>query len=211
MEQSKYIVEYPRKSEFAEAAIIDVTHDYTRFVSCPKCGARVSGAYWARPREVVLTKQNAPFVISEKALYEISQAGLKGITCAEEIETVRFQRKTKKERALPKYFHIELARSCITINHQKSEIVYGNQSGIACPLCRQIPATYDFCRSLSFCMDFFEGYDIFQIYELGETVFLSQKFVDFYKNSTLSNLHFTPAEKYGAWEASYFLDGNEDA
>ena len=58
MEQSKYIVDYPRKSEFAEAAIIDVTHDYTRFVSCPKCGARVSGAYWARPREVVLTKQN---------------------------------------------------------------------------------------------------------------------------------------------------------
>lgn len=222
MEHSKYIVEYPRKSEFAEAAIIDVTHDYTRFVSCPKCGARVSGAYWARPREVVLTKQNAPdflytycdnapFVISEKALCEISQAGLKGITCAEEIETVRFQRKAKKERALPKYFHIELARSCITINHQKSEIVYGNQRGIACPLCRQIPATYDFCRSLSFCMDFFEGYDIFQIYELGETVFLSQKFVDFYKNSTLSNLHFTPAEKYGAWEASYFLDGNEDA
>lgn len=154
---------------------------------------------------------NAPFVISEKALCEISRAGLKGIICAEEIETVRFQRKTKKERVIPKYFHIELARSCITINHQKSKIVYGNQSGIACPLCRQIPATYDFCRSLSFCMDFFEGYDIFQIYELGETVFLSQKFVDFYRNSTLSNLHFTPAEKYGAWEASYFLDGNEDA
>lgn len=60
MHNNLFVVEYPRKSEFAEAAIIDVAHDYTRFVSCPKCGARVSDAYWGRPREVVLTKQNTP-------------------------------------------------------------------------------------------------------------------------------------------------------
>lgn len=218
-----YIVEYPRKSEYAEAAIIGVEHDYSRFVSCPQCGARVSGAYWEHPREVVLTRHkapdflyaycdNAPFVLSEKAIELIRQAGLTGITCVEEIENVRFQRKSKKELAVPKYYHIELARSQITINHQESQIVYGSSSNpTTCPLCRQVPALYNFFRSLSFNTDVYEGYDIFQIYELGETVFLSQKFVDFCTKNNLSNLHFKPAKKHGTWAYSYFIEGNEDA
>lgn len=223
MKNSIFIVNYPRRSDFAEAAVIPVKHDYTKFVSCPRCGSRVSGAHWERPREVVLTKRkvpdflyaycdNVPFLLSENAMEQICRAGLTGITCAEEIENVRFQRKSNKELYIPRYYHIELARSCITINHQESIIVYGSKSNTKpCTLCRQVPATYNFFRSLSFNTDVYEGYDIFQIYELGNTVFLSQRFVDFYKKSTLNNLHFGPAKKYGSWESSYFLDGNEDA
>lgn len=223
MKNKLFIVEYPRRSEFAEAAVIPVEHDYTKFVSCPKCGARVSGAYWAHPREVVLTKHNVPdflyaycdntpFLISEKAMEKIIQAGLKGIICFEEIEKIRFQRKSKRDILPPKYYHIELARSHITINHQESNIVYGRQNkSVICSLCNQVPATYNFFRSLSFNTDVFEGYDIFQIYELGNTVFLSERFVEFYRESMLSNLHFGPANKHGNWESAYFLDGNEDA
>lgn len=218
-----YVVNYPQKIEFAEVAITDVEYDYGRYISCPQCGRRVSGAYWMQPREIVLTSHktpdflyaycdSSPFLLSEKALTDIRSAGLKGIVQAEEIEHVKFQRKSKKEVSIPKYYHIELARSHITIDHKRSVISYGNKNETAfCPLCNQVSATYDFFRSLSFHMDMYEGYDIFQIYEMGEAVFLSQHFVEFCKDRRLTNLHFTSANKYGQETASYFLDGNEDA
>ena len=223
MEPKLYIVEYPRKSDFAEAAIIPVQYDYARFVKCPQCGERVSGAYWQHPRKVVLTRRkapdflyaycdNVPCVLSEKAIEQITQAGLKGIDCFEEIECVQFQRKSKKELMAPRYFHVELARSCITIDHQQSDIQYGaSKDRIACPICRQVPATYNFFRSLAFHTSDYEGYDIFQIYELGNTVFLSERFVKFYESSKLTNLYYGPAQKHDAWAASYFLDDNENA
>ena len=221
-----YIVDYPNRSDYAEAAVIKVEYDYDKCVHCPQCGDRVSGAYWKRPREVVLTKRNAPdflyaycdnvpFVISEKALEIIRQAGLTGIEKAEEIEFVRYQRNSKKEIPIPKYYHIELSRSRMTIDHTHSVISYGSPYGSAkdaggCSLCRQVPRTYDFFRSLAFHTDKYEGYDIFQTYEMCNTVFLSQRFVDVCKANDLTNLRFDPAQKHGQWTAAYFLDGNED-
>lgn len=218
-----YTAEYPRKATYAEAYPIDVEYDYDRYVSCPRCGRRVSGAYWLRPREVVLTKRNAPdflyaycdqvpFVISENALEKLRAGGLTGIAHAEEIELVRFQRKAKTETPIPKYYHIELARSRITVDHEASVIKYGKLHDEAiCPLCRQVPATFNFIRSLSLHTEAYEGFDIFQIYELGDTVFLSQRFVDFCRENHLTNLHFVPAQKHGQELSSYFLDGNENA
>ena len=146
-----YIVDYPINTEYAEAAIIQVNRDYDRIERCPQCGAYVSGAYWLPPREVVLTKHkapdflytycdNAPFVISERALEAIRQAGLTGITRAEEIELIRFQRKPKHEKPLPRYFRIETARSRMTIDHEHTVIRYGkHREGPVCSLCRPVP------------------------------------------------------------------------
>lgn len=218
-----YTVDYPRKSEYAEAAIIPVTHNYDRFATCPVCGNRVSGAYWCSPREVVLTRHkapdflygysdNAPFVVSERVVKAMRSAGITGLIVAEEIETVRFQKKPKQEKYLPRYYHIEVARSWITIDHTNSVIKYGNRKdGPVCPLCRQIPATYDFFRTLSLNLEKYEGYDIFQIYELGDQLFLSQRFMDMTAKYGLTNLHCTPAQTHGQWAWKYFLEGNEDA
>ena len=218
-----YIVEYPRKSEYAEAAIIQVEHDYERIERCPLCQSYVSGAYWTHPREVVLTRHNAPdflyaycdnvpFVVSEKVLNVIKNEGLFGLLAAEEIETVRFQRRPKQEKYLPKYYHIEVARSRMTIDHARSIIKYGNRKdSCGCPLCRQIPATYDFTRSLAFRMEEYEGFDIFQTYEMGNTLFLSQRFLDATGKWGLTNLHCTPAEKHGRNSWAYFIDGDENA
>ena len=60
MDEKFYIVDYPKKSDYAEAALIQVQYDYTKFDACPQCGRRVSGAYWEKPREVVLTKHKVP-------------------------------------------------------------------------------------------------------------------------------------------------------
>ena len=177
-----------------------------------------------RPREVALTNRKIPdflyadfshpFLVSEYALEVICQAGLTGIINAEEIEHTRFQRKGKKEVPIPKYYYIELARSKMTIDHEKSVIVYGNQEegsyAKTCPLCRPVPGTYDFLRHLEFHTEQYEGYDIFFTYELCGATFLSKRFVDVCQANGLTNLHYRPAAKYGAKEATYFLDGNED-
>ena len=81
-----YMVDFPHKSSYAETALIEVDYLYDNYVACPECGRRVTSAYWLPPREVVLTKRvvpdflyvltdRAPFVISEKALTVIQNAG----------------------------------------------------------------------------------------------------------------------------------------
>lgn len=223
MQTELYIVDFPRRSDYAEAAVIQNTYNYDRIARCPECGSPVSGAYWTRPREAVLTNRkapdflyiftdNVPFLLSHNALEKFCQAGLTGIINAEEIETVRFQRKSKTETGIPRYYHVELARSRITIHHEKSVIHYGDtRHGSYCPLCNQAEKTLNFTRHLEFHTECYEGYDIFQIYEMGNTTFLSQRFVDFCQENSLTNLHYTPAQKHDSWAASYFLDGDENA
>lgn len=142
MEQELYIAIYPMTGRYAESyPPDDVEYDDNVADLCPLCGRRVSGSYWMRPREVVLTSRRVPdflycyggseppFLISERALTVIRQEGLVGIKDAQEIEHVRFQRKAKKEVPIPKYYNIELERSRMTINHEKSSIVYGGCQG----------------------------------------------------------------------------------
>lgn len=220
-----FMVDFPHKSSYAETALIEVDYLYDNYVACPECGRRVTGAYWLPPREVVLTKRvvpdflyvltdRAPFVISEKALTVIQNAGLTGILRYEEIEIARFQRKSKTEIPIPKYYHIELAYSRITINHERSVIDHGPASidhKKLCPLCHPVLGTYDFYRKLSLNMNAYEGYDIFHCYEMGEHVFLSQRFIDVCKENNLTNLFYTPSEAFGRELYEYFVDGNEDA
>lgn len=228
MERELYIAIYPRAAKYAEAFTPDdVEYDNNVAEQCPLCGRRVSGSLWLRPREVVLTSRKVPdflycyggsktpFLISERVLTVIRQEGLVGIKDAQEIEYVHFQRKAKKEVLIPRYYYVELARSKMTIDHEKSSIVYGGcrEGGAyskACPLCRPVPGTYDYHRHLEFHKEQYEGYDIFFTYELCSTTFLSRRFVDVCRENKLTNLHFTPAEKYGARSARYFLDGIED-
>lgn len=227
MERELYIAIYPMTGKYAESyPPDDVEYDDSVADLCPLCGRRVSGSYWTRPRELILTSRRVPdflycydgsetpFLISERALTVIRQEGLVGIKDAQEIEHVRFQRKAKKEVPIPKYYNIELERSRMTINHEKSSIVYGGCQGgaysTACPLCRPVAGTYDEHRHLEFHMEQYEGYDIFHTYELCSTTFLSRRFVDVCRKYRLTNLHFTPAEKYGARSARYFLDGIEE-
>ena len=226
MEPELYIATFPQTTKYAEAASMDsVKYDYDKVERCPLCGRSISGGFWMQPRKVALTNRRVPdflysfscepFLISERALTVIRREGIIGIKDAQEIEYVSFQRKGKKEVPIPKYYYIDLERSKMTIDHAKSSIAYGNcregdPYSKVCPLCRPVPGTYDFLRHLEFHTEQYEGYDIFFTYELGETAFLSKRFVDVCRENGLTNLHFRPAEKYGTKEAKYFLDGIED-
>lgn len=115
MKPEFYIVMDPWKTEYATGELPDnVVYDFDKMERCPLCGALVSGGYWPQPREVALTNRRVPdflysysyepFLISERALAVIRQAGLTGIQDVQEIEHVRFQRKGKKEISIPKYY-----------------------------------------------------------------------------------------------------------
>lgn len=199
--------------DFAEASPTSkVDFDYNQIECCPECGRYVSGAYWKHPREVVLTKHNAPdflycyetpiYLLSKRALDTIQSSGLSGIKKAEKIETVRFQRKSKIEMAVPEYYYIELERSRITINHSKSDIKYGEIADEIgpCHLCRAVPRTYDAIRSLSMNLEAYEGFDCFRNYELPGETFLSQRFVDVCRKAGLTNFNPQKIEQFKLFE-----------
>ena len=41
MDDALYIVDRPRKTEYAEAAPIEVKYDYTKVSRCPNCGEMI--------------------------------------------------------------------------------------------------------------------------------------------------------------------------
>ena len=173
MNMTFYVAEYPRKADYAEAEIVQAEYDFDRCVRCPKCGRLASGGYWMQPRSIKINKRKlpdflyiygdqAPFLLSQDAHTKIQEAGLTGITAFQRIEESRFQRKAQVETEIPPYYHIEVVRSKVRIDHDNSVIVYGKQNKTQyCALCNQITATYDFFRTLSLDTRDYEGYDIF--------------------------------------------------
>ena len=220
MQPELFLVDYPPTAKYAEDACTGaLEYDFDKMERCPKCGQPVSSGYWMRPREIVLTSRKLPdflyvycdggkFLLSERALNAIREAGLTGILHAEEIEHIRFQRKAKKEVPIPKYYHIELARSRIAIDHEHSRIIYGDvHEERRCPLCDPRAATMDFIRRLAFHTAEYEGYDIFHTYETGGWMFLSRRFVDVCEAQKLTNLHYKPADKHEThFAAEFFAD-----
>ncbi len=202
------MVDIPTTEKYAEGSLIEPEYLYDKCEICPQCGRKISGGYWKSPRSVALSKQNLPdflyiyggstaFLISEKALNVINKAELTGISCIEEIEHLQYQRKSKKENPIPKYYYFEVMRSKISIDHEKSKISYGRiNENERCTLCNPIAATYDFFKSTIFNTDNYEGYDIFKTYELGDSLILSERFVDVCNKNGLSGLNCILAEEY---------------
>ena len=218
MNNQLFILKHPIEYKYAEdASLISKAYaqqyDFTQTTQCPVCGRDASRALWLQPRQVVLTsrklpdflhtvKSRVPYLLSERALTEIQNAGLTGIIKAEPIEHIRYLRKAKIDPPIPNYYYIEVARSKITVNHELSKIRYGTlRNEDPCPLCRQVPAVWMAAKELVFNMEAYEGYDIFHIYELGETTFVSQRFVDFCQEKKLTNFLYCPAFD---WELGIF-------
>lgn len=203
-----YICEIPETPKYAEAEAAEGTYDFDVFEKCPKCSRRVSGGYWKKPHIVDISKRKLPdfmyiyggtgtFLVSERVLNTFRQNQLTGILLAEEIDEIRFRGKALNSQSIPRYYSLKLARSFVSIDHEKSEILYGDyHEEQVCPLCNPKGATKDFFRSLHMNMDCYEGYDIFTIYELGEATFVSQRFVDFCEQNGFTNLRATSIENY---------------
>ena len=218
MDTQIYVVEQP-DGHYAEDACLVSTkseYDFSPREACPKCGKQLNSGYWLKPRHIVLTNRRVPdffyvwgtsvdFLLSERALQVIREAGLTGIKNVEPIDSARFLRKAKKEVPIPQFYHFEVERSMIRLNHERSCISYGKtvHPERICSLCDPLGRTRDFYRGAVFHMEDYEGYDIFHTIENGDTLFVSHRFVDVCREAGLTNLRVCPVQNWGKKDCDF--------
>lgn len=203
-----YTLGLPMNSKYAEdiCELHHIHYDFSLIERCPICGTPVSGGKWVEPKKVVLSGKKAPdfllcippdvhYLLSERAMEAVRSYGITGIIKAEKIQDVAYKRHGTLKA--PDYYQLTIERSRVTINHQVSIIQYMmSHSTRTCPLCRQVPALYDSIGKLQLNLEQYEGYDIFHIYELGNCVFLSQKFVDMCKQEKLTGFWYNTLDNH---------------
>ena len=199
-----FICRYPKRAVYGEAYSVNATYDYDAADRCPRCGQKISGGKLQKPRIVELAGNKVadivygycfgmPFAVSERFVELYRASDLKGIKSFTPLDEVRFRRKAMKDAPKPTLYTVELERSCITVDHVNSLIVYGSgKYGEYCPLCRPFPKTQNFYKRIRMKMEGFENYDIFWTYEQGGTTFMTSRFIDFCKKNRLTNLHYQP-------------------
>ncbi len=191
-----YRVFFPPESLYAEAEVMHPIYSTDNVDRCTLCNRVISGQTWLSPKAVCINKKkkpdflygygfNMPFLVSGKFIECYKKSNLSGVLSITPVDSVKYRSCEIEE----KYFHINVERLNIAIDHNKSQISYGNEViGEKCPLCNPINRTIDFIQSLVLDLTNYKGLDIFKIYELGDAVFVSQQFVDFCDQYSLSNL-----------------------
>ncbi len=213
-----YNVIYPKNAKFAEAEAINPEYNYRKFDKCPSCGRRVSGCKWMGKKEIKLSKKNlpdflyiyggadTPFLVSKRALDVLRENEVSGILKAEPLDVVRL----KKEVLDVKYYTLNLQREPYPIDHQRSKIVYGDNLHARCSVCDPIGRTKDIIVELYFKSDVTVSYDIFKIYDLGDSVFLSERFTDVCRKNGLTGLCYVDMKEHYTSETVFSFEEIED-
>lgn len=204
---SFYEVRLPGNGKYAESFGVNPEYDFTPRALCPVCGQNLSPGYWIHPRQLSLTKRKTPdilacysaeslFLFSERAIQAMQKHGITGITKIEKTDSVVFQRKSSDPTPPPDYYDLLFVRSRVTINHQESKIKYLHNyvDKPICPVCCPVGRLSHEYYELVYNMEEYEGYDIFHTWERGGTVFVSQKFLDMWKEEKLTGLWYSTAE-----------------
>lgn len=204
-----FVCTIPDNSKFAEGmAAEDSNYNADQVERCPLCGKPVSGMRWEKPRVLELTGKRLPdflymygadsmFAISEAVYNKMQTMQWNGILSFDKIDKIVLKSKSNAAAKEPVYYQINVKRSRITLDHQKSQISYGETEAQRCDLCNPVPATYDFFRGIQFYMDGFEGYDVFKTYEMGDIMFFSERFVDFCLQNKFTNFSYASIDEYG--------------
>ena len=191
-----YRVFFPPKSLYAEADVVNPIYSNTGVAKCPLCARVVSGQTWLSPKTIRINKKkkpdflygygfDMPFLVSKKFIECYQKSNLSGILNSTPIDSIKY----KNTEIEDNYFHINVERLNISIDHNKSKISYGKEFvGKKCLCCNSMNRTIDFIQSLVLNLKNYTGTDIFKIYELGDAVFVSQQFIDFCNQYSLSNI-----------------------
>ena len=208
VDKELFVCCYPNRAIYGEAYSVNGMYDYDAADRCPRCGRIISGGKLQKPRIVELAGNKvadivygycfeAPFAVSERFVELYQASDLKGIKSFSPLDDVRFRRKAMKDAPKPTLYTVELERSCITVDHANSLIVYGfRKCGEYCPLCNPFPKTRNFYKRICMKMEGFENYDIFWTHEQGGTTFMTSRFIDFCEKNRLTNLHYRPLSEY---------------
>lgn len=200
MDLNIYIAVYPRTTKFAWGEVVDPVYDEKQISLCPVCNGFLSGMKWVGEKTLEIRGRknipdflysygtSNPFVISEKALKVLKDNGIKGIVATEIIDKII----VKKEPIDQKFYILTLERCVLPIDYSKSKIVFGKQLDPEriCKLCNPFGRTKDFIFGLYFDCNTKVDMDIFHTYEMGGTIFLSEKFIKICQKHDLKGLFF---------------------
>lgn len=210
MNDNVYISIYPKTTKFAWGEVIDDSiYDEKNIPLCPLCGQYVSGMKLIGEKTLEIRgRKNFPdflyvyglstsFVISERALVVLKNNGVKGIIGTEKIDKII----VKKESKDITYYIMDLERCDIPIDYERSQIDFGRQyhPERICELCDPIGRTRDYIFSLYFNQDAKINMDIFHIYQMGEAIFLSEKFIKICNKNKLTGLFYANINEYDDW------------
>jgi len=152
---------------------------------CPKCGARIGFDYWVEPRKVILSRpkygdftSGITLLVSEHVKEAYEKSSLEGIKNFIPVEVCKVRHIRKDPPLPPKYYSLELGYSFARVDLKKS-VIQGKRDGRFCRLCNPLSSTMDRIDGLYINDRNWGGEDIFHLHELGCSVYVSQRFVDF--------------------------------
>ena len=165
---------------------------------CPKCGKPISLMKWLNPMYVKLSKPAYGdfvygtfefFLVSSRFKEQYDQSDLKGIQSFQRIDGIKVSRMKLHSPAPEEYYYITPVLSHMKIDNKRSRIK-GQRNGFKCSVCNPRGITNDKIDGFTLVSDDWNGEDIFRVYELGSTVFMTQKFVDFCIRKGFTNLKY---------------------
>ena len=199
MNSTTYIAIYPPTTKYAWGEVVKPIYDEENIPLCPVCKGYVSGMKWVGEKTLEIRGRknipdflyaygiNIPFVISEKALKILKENGIKGIVNVDKIDKI-----IVKKEPIDQIFYVATLERCIyPIDHTRSKIIFGeHHPERKCKLCNPFGATHDFTLGLYFDPQAKVDMDIFKIYEMGDSVFFSEKFVKVCQKNNLTGLFY---------------------
>ena len=190
-------------SEFAYCeSSDDAKYSSDTYPKCPVCGEAIGSLYWIEPRKVMLSKpkygdfvSGNVFLVSEKFKNAYEKTTLKGIKEFIPVEVVKIKRMRKDSPPPPLYYTIELEYSYARVDRKKS-IIKGQRDRRYCSLCMPFRSTKDKINGIYIDDTDWDGEDIFHLHEMGNSVYASQKFIDFCLKNEFTNFKYVNTKKY---------------
>ncbi|MCL2565438.1 MAG: hypothetical protein FWE24_06460 [Defluviitaleaceae bacterium] len=169
---------------------------------CSKCSAPIGALYWLEPRRVILSKprygdfvSGQRYLFSEKVKTAYEQSDLKGVKAFIPVEIAKVRYMHKGSPKPPQYYALELEYSYAGVDIEKS-VVRGNPHEGWCTLCNPFRNTKNEIRGIYIDDTNWGGEDIFHLYEMGGSVYASQKFIDFCEEHKFTNFNYINTKDY---------------
>jgi len=175
---------------------------------CPKCGSHIGYGYWVEPRKVILSRSKygdfvsgITLLVSEHFKEAYEKSSLTGIKRFIPVEVCKVRHIRKNPPLPPKYYSLELGYSFARIDLEKS-IIIGKHNDRFCELCNPLSSTTDKIEGLYIDDSNWGGEDIFHLHEMGCSVYISQRFVDFCLMNEFTNFLYvnTRELKFGFFD-----------
>ena len=194
------------REKYAEGNIVDTEFKYEKStLQCPSCGRHMSYQIYEHPIHLKLSNprfpdrvhQMAAFVVSERFVELYQRSHLKGLGGFVEIDKITVLR--NKINAVPPKYYITypLVDPMLHIDRKQSSFEYLKiKEPKLCNVCDLPGGTWHTIHHIQFQEEIGNEYDVFRVMEMNNTIFYSQKFVDFIRENQLTNFWVESLETY---------------